>query len=269
MRDRAARVDLLSAERVRDELRGLLRGRRPSRGLETLRRGGLLARLLPEIEAMRGVEQGGYHVFDVYGHTLAAVDGAPADIVTRTAALLHDVGKPPCHAIDDRGRHTFHDHPRAGAVMAEALLGRFAWPTDEVERVASLVLLHLRPIQYDPGTTTDTAVRRLVRDAGPLRTILLDLARADTLASAYPTTAGIDELAERMERLDRGGAVSSRRRVLDGETLMRLSGRGPGAWIGAAQRALDEAALDGEVSSDDPEGAVSWLRERRPDLLSG
>ena len=267
MRERASRVELLSAERVRDELRGLLRGRRPSRGIEVLREGSLLGRLLPELEAMRGVEQSGWHTHDVYGHTLAAVDGAPPDLVTRAAVLLHDVGKPPCHAIDERGRHTFHDHPQVGAEMAERLLARLSWPADETAEVTALIRLHLRPIQYDAGQTGDSAVRRLIRDAGALRSRMLDVARADIRASAYPTTAGIDELAERMERLDGDGAVSARRRVLDGSALMREFGRGPGPWIGAAQRALEEAVVEGEVRTDDAEGALRWLRERRPDLV--
>ncbi len=266
MRERAARVDLLSAERVRDELRGLLRGRRPSRGLELLREGGVMERLFPELNAMRGVEQSGWHTHDVYGHTLAAVDAAPADILTRTAVLLHDVGKPPCHALDARGRHTFHDHPGVGATMATALLDRLGWPPDETRDVAQLIRLHLRPIQYEPSTT-DTAVRRMLRDAGPLRARMLDVARADTAASAYPTTDSIDELGERMDRLDAGGAVSGRRRVLDGEALMRLAGRGAGPWIGRAQRALEEAVLEGEVDPDNAAGAERWLRERHPELL--
>ncbi|HET9050273.1 MAG TPA: HD domain-containing protein, partial [Candidatus Dormibacteraeota bacterium] len=227
----------------------------------------LLERLLPEITAMTGVEQGGYHVHDVYGHTLAALDASPPDVVTRTAVLLHDVGKPPCHAIDPNGRHTFHDHQTVGAAMAETILGRLNWPQDEVRDVAALVRLHLRPIQYAPETHSDSAVRRLVRDAGRLRDRLLDVARADTTASAFPTTAGIDELGERMRRLDEGGDLAARRRLVDGRLVMEIAGRQPGPWVGEALRALDDAVVEGEVDPHDAASVRGWLERRRPDLL--
>jgi poly(A) polymerase len=267
MRDRADRVAILSTDRVRDELRGLLIGRRPSRGLETLRRGGLLERLLPEVAAMRGVEQSGHHVHDVYDHTLHALDAAPADIVTRTAVLLHDVGKPPCHAVDGAGRHTFHEHPRVGAEMATAILERLNWPQEEIRDVAALVLLHLRPMQFDPATFSDSAVRRLVRDAGALRDRLLDVARADIIDWG----AGIDELAERMRTLDAGGTLSTRRHLVDSALVMELggAGRGPGPWVGEALRALDDAVVDGLVDPSDRESVRRWLEANRPDLLGG
>jgi poly(A) polymerase len=269
MRDRASRVGILSVDRIRDELRGLLLGRRPSRGLETLREGGLLERLLPEVAAMRGVEQSGYHVHDVYDHTIQALDASPPDAVTRLAVLLHDVGKPPCHALDERGRHTFHDHPRVGAAMAAAILDRLAWPQDEARDVARLVFLHLRPIQYDAATHSDSAVRRLIRDAGPLRDRLLDVARADTAASAYPTTAGLDELGARMDELDATGALASRRHLVDGRLVMEVAGRPSGPWVGEALAALDQGVVDGEVDPSDAEAVRRWLRERRPELLDG
>ena len=83
-----------------------------------LREAGLLELVLPELVAAIGVEQGGYHTHDVYGHTVATVDHAPPDLVTRTAALLHDIAKPPTHVVAPDGRHTFYDHPQIGAEMA-------------------------------------------------------------------------------------------------------------------------------------------------------
>jgi poly(A) polymerase len=268
MRDRAPRTAILSVERIRDELQRLLVSDHPRAGMTVLADAGLLERILPEITAMRGVEQGGYHCYDVYQHTLHTVEAAPPDLVTRLAALLHDVGKPPCHAIDDRGRHTFHDHPSVGAAMAAAILERLRFSNEEIRDVATLVRLHLRPIQYDPATTGDAAVRRLIRAAGPLRGRLLDLARADTRASAYPTTAEIDELEARMERLDSGGAVSTLRPPLDGDELQRRTGRGPGRWIREAQQHLLDAVLDGRLAVDDPEAAWRLLAGERPDLAA-
>jgi poly(A) polymerase len=266
MRAEAGRARILSVERIHDELARLLVSPHPRAGIEVLHRGGLLAVVLPELEAMAGVEQSGYHVYDVFDHTVHALEAAPPDLVTRLAALLHDVGKPPTHAVAEDGRHTFHDHPQQGAEMAEAILERLRFSTDEIRAVSTLVRLHLRPIQYQPETHSDAAVRRLIRAAGPLRGRLLDLARADTHASAYPGTAEIDELAERMERLDHDGGVSRPVPPLDGTAIMRIGGRGPGRWVGDVMRALDEAVLEGEIPPGDAAAAETWLRGR-PELL--
>jgi poly(A) polymerase len=266
MRDQSARARILSAERIRDELSRLLTSPHPRDGIEVLRQGGLLAHVLPDLEAMVGVKQSGYHCYDVYDHTMHALDAAPPDLVTRLAVLLHDVGKPPTHAVADDGRHTFHDHPRVGVEIAERILGELRFSGDEIRDVSTLVLLHLRPIQYQHDTHGDAAVRRLIRAAGPLRAKLLDVARADTVASSYPDTVGIDELGERMERLDRDGGFSRMVPPLDGQAIMRLGGRGAGPWVGRVQRALIEAMLEGEIPPGDAAAAETWLRAH-PELL--
>ncbi|MGI8846917.1 MAG: CCA tRNA nucleotidyltransferase [Candidatus Dormibacteria bacterium] len=263
----AHRAGILSAERVRDELCRLLLGTHPRDGLNVLREGGLLTLALPELEPMIGVEQGGWHVHDVWEHTLHAVELAPPNLRTRVAALFHDVGKPATHAITEDGKHTFYDHANVGAGIAETVLQRLRFSNEEVAAVAQLVRLHLRPIQYDPSTHSDSAVRRLIRDAGPLRRELLDLARADTGASAYPTTATLDEMEGRMAALDAGGAVVRLRPPLDGHRLQAITGRRPGPWIGAVQRALVDAILDGEFAADDTAAAETWLADH-PGLLS-
>ena len=262
----AARSEILSAERVAEELRRLLLAGNPRAGLELLRDGGLLSVWLPELEAMVGVEQGGFHIYDVFDHSAHTVADAPADLVTRLAALLHDVGKPPTHAHDAHGKHTFYDHPAVGAVMAEALLTRLRFSNDEVAAVASLVRHHLRPIQYRPDEWSDSAVRRLVHDIGDQRLRLLDVARADTHASSFPNTDAIDELEQRMSRLDAGGEVSRLRPPLSGNDIMRLAGRPPGPWVGRVTRALEEAVLDGAIPAADAAAAERWLEDHR-DLL--
>jgi poly(A) polymerase len=266
MREQAPRARILSAERIRDELARLLTSPHPRAGMEVLRQGGLLAQVLPDLEAMVGVEQSGYHCYDVFDHTMHALELARPDLVTRLAVLLHDVGKPPTHAIAEDGRHTFHDHPQVGAEMAERVLAELRFSGDQIRDVAALVRLHLRPIQYQHDTHGDAAVRRLIRAAGPLRATLLDVARADTLASSYPGTAEIDELAERMERLDRDGGVSRMGPPLDGGTIMRLGGRGQGPWVGRVLDALTEAVLEGEIPPGDAVAAEAWLRDH-PALL--
>lgn len=266
MRDMAPRASILSVERVTEELRRLLTSPHPRSGMEVLRHSDLMQVHLGELLEMVGVEQSGYHVYDVYEHTLVALEHAPRDLLARIAVLLHDVGKPRTHAIAPDGRHTFHDHPDVGARMAEQILQRLRFGNAETDAVCALVRLHLRPIQYDPRTFSDAAVRRLMRDAGDLRAPLLDVARADTRASAFPDTAGIDELEERMARLDAesGGGPSPFESPLDGVAIMDLAGgRRPGPWVGAAKRALSEAVVEGEIAAGDAEAARAWLLGHR------
>jgi poly(A) polymerase len=268
MRAMAHRATILSAERVRDELSRLLVGAHPRQGMEVLRRSGLLDVWAPELLPMVGVEQGGWHLYDVWEHSLRAVEMAPADLVTRLGCLFHDAGKPSTHVVADDGRHTFHDHPRAGAGIARTVLSRLRYSNDEVEQVEALVLHHMWPIQYSPDEVGDGAVRRFIRTLGELRPRVLAVARADTRASAYPDVKAIDELESRAARLDADSRVSRLRPPLDGHALVALAGRPPGPWVGTAHRALLDAVLDGEIPADDPDAARRWL-EGHPELLRG
>jgi poly(A) polymerase len=172
------------------------------------------------------------------------------------------------HVIAADGRHTFYDHPQRGGDMAREILTRWRFSNDEIHAVALLVRLHLRPIQYERDTFSDTAVRRIIDAAGDLRPRLLDLARADTTASAYPTLEELEELDERMARLDVGGVVSAMSDPLTGDELMMIAGRGPGPWVGRVKAALREAVLEGAITPGDADGARAWLDVRR-DILSG
>jgi len=268
MRVMAHRAAILSAERVRDELSRLLVSAHPREGMEVLRSSGLLEVALPELLPLVGVEQGGWHRYDVWEHSVRAVELAPEDLLTRLACLFHDAGKPPTHVLAEDGRHTFHDHARVGAGIAAAALERLRYSNDEVEQVSTLVLHHMWPIQYRPAEVGDGAVRRFIRTLGELRPRALDLARADTRASAYPDVEAIDELERRAARLDADSQVTRLRPPLDGHDLMLLAGRGPGPWVGRAQRALLEAILDGELPAGDADAAHRFLGAH-PDLLEG
>jgi poly(A) polymerase len=269
MRDMAPRAEILSVERITEELRRLLISPHPRAGMEVLRQSGLMQVHLTELLQMAGVEQSGYHVFDVYEHTMVAVEHAPPDLLTRVAVLLHDIGKPPTHGLAPDGRHTFHDHPEVGAKIAENMLQRLRFGNQEIDAVTALIRMHLRPIQYVPAAFSDAAVRRLMRDAGDLRGRLLDVARADTRASAFSDTAGIDDLEARMARLDAetDGRPNPFDSPLDGEEIMAMAGgRRPGPWVGAAKRALSDAVVEGEVAPGDREAARAWL-SAHPGLL--
>jgi poly(A) polymerase len=263
MRAQAGRTSILSVERITDELRRLLVSPHPGAGINVLRDGGLLEHVLPELLAGVGIEQGGFHIHDVYDHSIAALDAAPNDLITRTAALLHDIGKPATHVVVADGRHTFYDHAQVGADMARGILTRWRYSNDEIGAVTRLIRLHLRPIQYEREKFGDPAVRRLIVDAGDLRGPLLSLARADTLASSFPTLDELDELEERMNRLDSGGAVSAMQDPMTGDELMAIAGRGPGPWVGRVKAALRDALLDGSIAPGDTDAARAWVEAHR------
>ena len=262
MRESAARIGIVSVERVRDELLKLLLAPGAATGLHLLLETGLLRQVAPEVAQMAGVEQGGYHLGDVFLHSALAVERAPAARVVRLAALLHDVGKPVTAKPSPSGP-TFHRHQQVGAEIARELLRRLRLPNSEVDRVSRLVELHMHPIQYR-SEWADSAVRRLWHRAGDLLPELLQLARADTLASGYPGTAQLDELESRLEAVARenpGGL----RPALGGAQLKAWKGWPDGPWIGRAQRLLLEAAVQGELATgaEELEGAArAYLQER-------
>ena len=254
----------VSMERIRDEFSKLLVADQVGRGLELLDTTRLLVRIVPQLEAGKGMQQGGWHSHDVFGHALLAATLAPPDLITRLAALLHDVGKPAVHELRE-GKPTFIGHQEVGAVMAESALRHLRYPGELIDAVTTLIRLHMRPIQYDPQGWEDKAVRRLVRDAGDQLDPLLELARADMRASHYPDVKKIDDLEARIRRLD-AGAIAAIRSPLSGEELMQRFGRPPGPWIKRVKSALEEAIVDGTLPSDK---SAAWdYLEAHPELLS-
>jgi putative nucleotidyltransferase with HDIG domain len=257
LRDRA-RPPKLSVERATDELRKLLAGPRPRTALELLDQAGLLEILLPDVVAGKGVEQRGYHTHDVFGHTLLTVEKTPGDLITRLAALLHDVGKPKTAAPDG----SFLGHEKVGAEIAREALQGLRFSNEEVDRVVHLVRLHLRPVYYE-SDWSDGAVRKLIRDAGPDLDRLLDLARADIAASAYDRPEKIDELGERIRRL--AAEQPSRFRIpVSGEDVMRELALAPGPAVGRVKRRLDDLVLEGTLAPE-RDVLLEYLRQH-PEL---
>jgi poly(A) polymerase len=210
------------------------------------------------------MQQGGWHSHDVFGHALLAASLAPPDLVTRLAALLHDVGKPKVHELRD-GKPTFIGHQDVGATMAGPALRHLRYPGEVVDAVTKLIRLHMRPIQYDPQGWEDKAVRRLVRDAGEQLDRLLELARADMRASHYPDVKKIDDLEARIRRLD-ADAIAAIRSPLSGEDLMARTGRPAGPWIKRVKSALEDAIVDGTL---EPDAQAAWrYLEAHPELLA-
>ena len=247
----ADRLRIVSAERIRDELDKLLQLPQTSAGMWFLVQTGLAEQFLPELPAL-ALEQDPVHRHkDVLAHTIAVVDktepGNPnPDKVLRLAALMHDIGKPRTRAIG-KGGVSFHHHDVVGARMARERMTALRYPVEEIEQVAKLVELHLRFHTYRFGWT-DSAVRRYVRDAGPLLDKLNALTRADCTTrnqrKAEELAARMDSLEERIAELRHKEELDSIRPDLDGNEVMAHLEIGPGKDVGEALKFLMELRLE-------------------------
>ena len=263
-----ARLRIVSAERIAEELTKLLVSERPSAGLELLVDTGLVDEFLPEIPALK-LEQDPVHRHkDVLRHTYAVIESCEAEPVLRLAALMHDIGKPATREITADGVQ-FHHHEVVGARMAEARLRELRLPNSTVEDVRKLVEMHLRFHGYGDGDGwSDSAVRRYVRDAGPLLDRLNQLTRADCTTRDPKRAERFgrlqDELEERIARLAEQENLDAMRPPLDGGQVMQRLGIRPGPHVGEALAYLMEARLDrGPIGEDEAYALLDvWAKER-------
>ncbi|SBN61658.1 poly(A) polymerase [Curtobacterium sp. 9128] len=259
MESLADSIEIVSAERVRDELVKLLNTSDPVPGIRLLVDTGLAERFLPELPAMRLEIDEHHHHKDVYEHSLTVLTqaigyeaerhaGEAPDTVLRLAALLHDIGKPATRKLEPGGAVSFHHHDLVGSKLAKKRLRALRFDNDTIAAVARLIELHLRFFGYTDGAWTDSAVRRYVRDAGPQLERLHELTRsdvttrnrrkADRLAFAY------DDLEDRIEVLSKQEELDSIRPDLTGDDIMRILDIPPGRAVGEAYRFLLEARMD-------------------------
>ena len=242
----AGRLDIVSAERIRDELCKLVVVEDPSAGLYFLHDSGLAASFLPELPAMR-LEQDPIHRHkDVLAHTIAVVAKAPPELIVRLSALFHDIAKPKTRSIGPNGV-SFHHHEVVGARMTRDRMRALKFSNEMIDQVSQLVYLHLRFHTYEMGWT-DSAVRRFVRDAGPLLPELLALTRSDCTTrnrrKAEALARRIDDLEARIAELTAQEELASIRPDLDGRQIMDHLGLGAGPDVGRALSHLLELRLD-------------------------
>ncbi|WP_307795284.1 CCA tRNA nucleotidyltransferase [Actinacidiphila acididurans] len=250
----ADRIAIVSAERVRDELNKLLLSAHPIKGLRLLVDTGLADRVLPELPALRLERDEHFRHKDVYEHTLTVLEQAIAletegpDLTLRLAALLHDIGKPRTRRFEPDGRVSFHHHEVVGAKLTKARMTALKYPNDQVKDVSRLVELHLRFHGYGNGEWTDSAVRRYVRDAGPLLERLHKLTRSDCTTrnkrKAEALWRTYDGLEERIAELQEQEELDSIRPDLDGNQIMRILDLTPGPLVGKAYQYLLELRLE-------------------------
>jgi poly(A) polymerase len=272
----AERIRIVAPERQRVELEKLLLAPRPQRGLRLLVDTGLATHVLPELPAL-SLERDEHHRHkDVYEHTLTVLDqaielefrlGGP-DLVSRLAALMHDVGKPRTRRFNPDGSVTFHHHDVVGAKMTRKRLKALRFPSSVVDDVSTLVGLHLRFHGYGSGEWTDSAVRRYVRDAGPLLSRLHVLTRADSTTrnqrKATRLRRAYDELEARIDELAAREELDSLRPDLDGNQIMALLGIGPSREVGQAYQFLLERRMeDGPLGEERARAELlEWWQQR-------
>jgi len=250
----AEKLAKVSAERIRNELDLLVLTERPSVGLDFIVRTGLADHFFPELAKLQLEQDPVQRHKDVLKHTWAVVDKTSPELVLRLAALFHDIGKPATREISDEGV-TFRFHEIVGAKMTRRRMLELKYPQQMVDDVSMLVELHLRFHTYKMGWS-DKAVRRYVRDAGPLLEELNELTRCDcTTRNARKATV----LAERMDELELRIAelrvredLDRLRPALDGVAVMELLGIGPSRDVGRALDFLMEVRLDeGEIDVEE------------------
>ncbi len=272
IRQEAHRLQIISRERIRDEFTKILEQAGAAQGLQMLLESELLAQFGQPLLPMVGCTQpGGYHLYDVWTHSVKAVEALPSDEVLarlplpawelRLATLLHDVGKPATRTVDENGVAHFYGHARVGADIARQWLREMKYPSATIERVCRLIALHMRPGEYSPRWS-DSAIRRLIRDAGELLEPLLIMVEADIQAQrADKPRADLNELRQRIEAIRAREDTRHWQSPLTGDELMQQLGLKPGALIGRLKAALTNAVLEGQLAPDDKAHALQIARE--------
>jgi poly(A) polymerase len=276
MTEQAPRLQIVSAERIAGELAKLMLTSDPVLGIDVLVQTGVADQVLPEVSLLRMEADEHHRHKDVYQHSLTVLRqaielepryGLEADLTVRLAALLHDIGKPQTRELLPDGRVAFHHHEVVGEKLARKRLTALRFPNDLVRDVSELVKLHLRFHGYGEGEWTDSAVRRYVRDAGPLLSRLHVLTRADCTtrnqARARRLARAYDGLEQRIAELSEQEELASIRPELDGNDIMRILGLTQGPLVGEARDFLLELRINrGLIGRDQAaQELLDWAAE--------
>ncbi len=270
----AARISIVSQERITDEFLKIMKSPVPSIGLYLLEKTGLLKLIFPELSILQGVEQQqGFLHKDVFKHTLKVVDNIAEmteDVRLRFAALVHDIGKPRTKRLVEGIGWTFHGHEDVGSRMAKGIGKKLKLPNDFYNYVSKLVRLHMRPIQLVDDEVTDSAIRRLLFDSGANMDDLMTLCKADI-------TSGNKERAKRhlenfLKVTERAHEVEEKDRLrafqppIRGEEIMTLFNLEPGPKIGALKKLVEEAILEGIIANE-YQAAYDYLMAHKAKVL--
>ncbi len=275
----ASRIQIVSQERITEELLKLLQTPRPSKGLLLLYQTGLLQYVFPELHRLAGVEltyvgRKAYGHKDVFLHTLQVLDNVAQhsdNVWLRLAALLHDIGKPKTKRFVEGVGWTFHGHEEVGARMVERIFRRMKLPLDRLPYVQTLVRLHQRPQALVDEGVTDSAIRRLIVQAGDALEDLFLLCRADittrnpALARAY--LRNYDALYRRILEVQEKDRLRAFQSPVRGDEIMALCNLPPSPAVGYIKKALEDAILDGIIPND-YEAVKAYLLEHKERLCA-
>ncbi len=269
------RLSIVSQERITDEFWKMLQTPKPSVALRLLYITHVMDVIFPELSALAGTQQKGkYHHKDVLEHTFLVVDNVAAmtdDPVVRFAALVHDIAKPKVKRFDNESGWTFHGHEDVGSRMVLSIGRRMRLPSDVVTKAAKFVRLHMRPINLTDEEVTDSALRRLIVQAGEDREALLTLCRAD-ITSANPRKvkrylADFDYMVSRMAEVLEKDQLRAFQSPVRGDEIMELCNLEPGPLVGMLKGTIEEAILDGKIPNEH-DAARAYLLDIKDKLIA-
>ncbi len=266
IKNNAERITIVSQERKTNELLKILGTKKPSIGLNILQEAGLMEFVFPEIAVMYGLDQSNeYHHKDIFYHTLEVVDNAAQlsdKLDLRLAALVHDIAKPKTRRLSKSKGYTFYGHDDVGARMLKGISSNMKFSNSTRDYIAKLTALHLRPISLAKKDVTDSAIRRLIVDAGEEIDDLMKLCRAD-ITTKNPKNitkylGNFDRVEKRMNEVIEIDKLKAFQSPVRGNEIMKMFDLGPGKEVGKIKTMVEDAIINGEISND-YSSAMSFL----------
>tara|TARA_B100000524_G_scaffold199358_1_gene103701 strand:- start:2801 stop:4222 length:1422 start_codon:yes stop_codon:yes gene_type:complete len=266
IQNNSERISIVSQERITNELFKILGTDRPSIGLNILQQSGLMEYVFPEISIMYGLDQSNeYHHKDIFYHTLEVVDNAAKlsnNVDLRLAALVHDIAKPKTRRLSKSKGYTFYGHDDVGARMLKGVAESMKFSNSTRDFITKLTALHLRPISLAKKEVTDSAIRRLIVDAGEEIDDLMTLCRAD-ITTKNPKNiskylANFDRVDKRIKEVTEIDKLKAFQSPVRGDEIMKMFNLSPGKEVGKIKTMIEDAIINGEIKND-YSSAISFL----------